>query len=225
MPSKEAIGSLLKRSGPFLRELESLPNSTVKLANSLESAVPLPFRRFIHRDLREGAFAYVWREAGALNFLALMEDSNAFSEAGPKQDLTWMKGDVMELFLQPAGGSTYFEFHVAPNGATLELKIPSIQSFREDPSGGFESRFFESDMESAHALFDGDPFKGWAGLLSVPFEGRVLGGSVQGAKFSVCRYNYNKSWGERPELSSTSKYTRKHPSFHDPESWPSLLES
>ena len=225
--TEELVASLYKMSGPFESEPEGdapfaidVPFTETPAEASLK---PLPFRRFLGGDLREGAFAFIWRDSEFLRFLALMHDSDPFNEADPKQDLTWMKGDVMEVFLQPPGGRLYYELHIAPNGSTLELKISCVEEFRADPGGGFESRLCETDMETQTLPLEGEPFGGWAGLISIPFNGLLLGSSAKGAKVSVGRYNYNKKWGEKPEISSISKFSKRIPSFHNPDLWQTIL--
>ena len=220
--------ALLKRCGLFQRKPKGEAPEIVEfpLTETPEQAKlkPIVYRRFLGGDMREGAFAFVWRDSEALRFLSILEDSDPFNDAEPKQDVTWLKGDVMEVFFQPAGGKPYYEFHVAPNGATLELRVPSVESFRADPGGGFESRLFETDMEAEALLFESAPFKGWVGLISIPLKGKILGeASVKGSKFSVCRYNYNHKWGETPEISSISKFEKRIPSFHNPDCWQTIV--
>ncbi len=222
----DLVAALRKLCGPFEREPEKENPPLVEAVFTESPATaklkPLVFRRFLGGDLREGAFAFIWQDKEALHLLSLLEDSEPFNDAEPKQDLTWMKGDVMEVFLQPTGGKLYYELHIAPNGATLELSIPSVESFRADPGGGFESRLFESDMQAQAIILDGTPFKGWAGLVSVPFNGKMLGSSAKGFRFTVGRYNYNQKWGEKPEISSISKFSKRFASFHNPDLWQTL---
>lgn len=226
--SEELAARLFADCGPFAGKLEgeaAAEHRLRRVEDPLSAKLePLPFRRFLKEGLQEGAFVFAWEDEEALRVLALMEDSDPFSEAGPSQDRTWLKGDVMELFLQPPGGKLYYELHIAPNGATLELAIPSVESFRADPIGGFESRLSASDMAAERLLFDGKPFKGWAGLISVPLRGKLLqGASAKGFRFCVGRYNYNRAWGEKPEISSHVKFNKLFKSFHSPELWPSFV--
>lgn len=163
---------------------------------------------------KERAAAMLWRDDAALHVVALMEDSDVRTEAVGKNDQTWVKGDVMELFFQAAGKRNYIELHLAPNLATLELAFPSVDELGK---GKFEDKFFDSGFKTASGpLPASSPAKGWWGKMDIPLEriGGVAG--LAGARFSVCRYNYNQGW-EKPEISSCSRYPSG--GFHQPQFW------
>lgn len=166
---------------------------------------------------REGAIAVIWLSGDMLNIFAVLEDSDPKSSASPKNDKTWAKGDAMEFFFQPAGRPEYFELHLAPTGATLELAFPSIEAFRAGIAWG--DSFFESGMTVKAENFEAaGGLKGWTGHICVPLKSlHADGGRLNGARAAVCRYNYNTQWGEKPELSSTALFPV--PGFHNPSAW------
>ena len=88
----------------------------------------------------------------------------------------------MEFFFQSPGQKEYYELHVTPENATLELCIPGIEKFGKVP---FESQFYESNFFSCAARFDYPECKGWLGLMSIPFEGLgIADGKLNKARFS-----------------------------------------
>ncbi len=217
----ELLRRLLDACGGFrLQEPPAPPPTEIGVAKTPQA--PLPLRKFLGGELREGACAFLWRDAKALNFVSMMQDSDPYSEAKGKNDKTWLKGDVMEVFIQPAGGKAYYELHIAPGGATMELAVPSVEAFRDGSLEG-KDLSFESGMETDFSCLSNGVFKGWAGLVSIPFGG-FLGDSADGARFAVCRYNYNRPWGPEPELSSTASFPSEIPSYHNPGRWHLLRE-
>ncbi len=175
-----------------------------------QSWLPAPTR------LRENAFALIWRSQSFLEVAAFMHDSDVHSSAVGKNDRTWEKGDVLELFFQPAGGKQYFEIHITPNLAKLELSIPDSERLRD---------FKFEDLANCDLGTVGNssslppPMPGWLGHMKIPFSkiGIPENPRRELGRFSVCRYNYNRPWGKEPECSSTSALTKF--SFHRPGEW------
>jgi hypothetical protein len=165
---------------------------------------------------KEKAFAFLWRDETHLHACAVMEDSDVKTSASGKNDKTWAKGDVMELFFRPPNAVNYFELHLAPNLATLELAIPSVDTWQ---GMELEELFFESEFECKTGIIaTGAEKTGWWGHMKVPFKQLgVNPENLEGASFSVCRYNYNSAWGKQPEYSSTA--TLKKLNFHQPDLW------
>ena len=169
----------------------------------------------------EKCIATVWIEDDSLNVFAIMDDSDVFSDAAGKNDKTWSKGDVLELFFQPDGCRNYFELHLAPNLATLELSIPDIESFRSGKCV-FEKMFFDSGMSCESGLFNQKGAHGWWGLMKIP-AGKLGLQIKKGTlgKFSICRYNYNRKGGNTVEHSASAALPKFN--FHDPENWQGLV--
>lgn len=169
----------------------------------------------------EKGIATVWIEGDSLNVFAAMADSDVFSDAVGKNDKTWSKGDVMELFFQPDSHRNYFELHLAPNFATLELSIPDIDSFRSGKCV-FEKMFFDSKMSCESSTFNQNGISGWWGLMKIPatsIDLKIKKGTL--GKFSLCRYNYNRKNGNTLEHSASAPLSKFN--FHLPENWQSLF--
>jgi len=219
MPSDSTISALLSNCGEFKASCQEPPPNNLTLPSSPLEATPLPFRRFLGGELKEGAFAFVWQDGSSVNFLGVMQDSDVFSNAAPENDRTWEKGDVFEVFIQPAGGKVYYEIHAAANGAKLELRISSIEDFRhsvKNHCSDYTARLFKSGAQIETKLLAGI---GWAGFVSIPLKGAILDGSCSGSKFLVSRYNYNRPDGPKPELSAVVEISREVKSYHCPELW------
>lgn len=225
--------------------LESIPKSYLKLLDkpSNKDAAPTEYKNYkcvkyskngIPEKLsvmwyrtykecvfpKESAFAFLWHDDSFLYVCAIMEDSDVKSRAVGKNDFTYMKGDVMELFFQPAGAPNYYELHLAQNLATLELSYPSVKAFKNITSRrGLAKFFFDSGFKCKTGKFllkSGT--RGWWGYMKVPLS--KMGTSVEkltGSKIVVCRYNYNSAWEKKPEVSTSA--TIKKGTFHQPSRW------
>jgi len=208
-PNKDEIPPVpLEKKIPYIRKFpDSLPE-------------PFHFRKFPVGELKEGGFVFAWRDREDFNVFSLMEDSDPYNDAEMKNDKTWTKGDVMELFLQMPGTNSYYEFHIAPGGATMELRIPDSDKLHKGEYK-FEELICSSGMRADAINIYEDRFKGWAASISVPLEHPER--PLTGARFCVCRYNYNRSWGNCPELSSTTEFTCERPSFHELNFWHKVI--
>lgn len=164
----------------------------------------------------ERAFAFLWHDGANLHAAAVMEDSDVRSDARGRNDQTWLKGDVMELFFRPACAKNYFELHLTPSLSTLELAIPSPDTWRGLKR---EDMHFDSGFVcEAKAFTNTNGIKGWWGHMKVPLGSiGASAGTLNGASFAVCRYNYNATWGADPELSATTAFKERN--FHQPELW------
>ena len=169
----------------------------------------------------EKTLATIWLEEKTLHVFALMEDSDVFSDAVGKNDKTWAKGDVMEFFFQPDHDRNYFELHLAPNFATLELSIPDIVGFRSGQCV-FEDMFFDSGMSCESASFNQSGVKGWWGLMKIPVKSiglKIQRGTL--GKFCICRYNYSRNSETTVEHSASAALPTFD--FHQPEHWQNLV--
>jgi hypothetical protein len=202
---------------------DDTPSSFKCAASAAEVSDFLWFKRFWDNNAipHEKGIATIWVEDDFLNVFALMQDSDVFSDAVGKNDKTWSKGDVMELFFQPDACRNYYELHLAPNLATLELSIPDIEGFRSKEYA-FEKLFFDSKMSRETGLFNQDGASGWWGFMKVP--AKTLGLKIKKGtlgKFSICRYNYNRKNGTTVEHSASAAMPKFN--FHAPESWQTLV--
>lgn len=179
------------------------------------------YRSWDAGKVKERAQAVVWHADQKLNILALMEDSEVFTEAVGKNDFTWEKGDVLEFFFKQYGCENYFEVHLAPNGATLEYSIPKRRSKTVKFSHEYLCRNQLIDTAET-GLIDNEYLCGWYAFFSISLA--TLGIEKATGKvgtFCVCRYNYNPSLWEGPEESSTAAFSEMI--FHDSSSWDDLI--
>ncbi|HBC89236.1 MAG TPA: hypothetical protein DCZ94_20030 [Lentisphaeria bacterium] len=162
----------------------------------------------------------LWLDGDFLSVFAMMEDSDVFSHARGRNDQTWQKGDVMEFFFQPEGRRNYYEVHVAPNLATLELSIPDAKKLVGEKYD-FKSLFFKSGMKCETGRFKSKGKAGWWGLMKIPVEKiglRIKSGRL--GRFAVCRYNYNRNGGIILQESASAPFPKFR--FHDPDNWHEL---
>ncbi|MDO5582420.1 MAG: hypothetical protein Q4G69_14955 [Planctomycetia bacterium] len=135
-------------------------------------------------------------------------DSDIGNSAVKNNEKTWTTGDVCEFFFQPVGREDYYEFHVTPNGITLQLHIPKLELLRVLP---FEEKLFESGFKSEAKVEKGH----WTAKMIIPLSSLGKNVKFEGSLFAVCRYNYNKNWDGPEQTSSTPLPT----SFHSPSEW------
>ena len=151
-------------------------------------------------------------ETEALHVYAAFQDSDIGNTATENNTKTWLTGDVFECFIQLNGSGDYYEFHVTPEGITLQLHLPPIERFRTIP---FEQEICEAGLSAQTRKHPERNL--WCGELVIPFRGIGLTPeTVPGTRFAVCRYNYNKQWSE-PEISSTGFFPGG--TFHCPSQW------
>ncbi|OGV35088.1 MAG: hypothetical protein A2020_15495 [Lentisphaerae bacterium GWF2_45_14] len=195
----------------------TLTESTVNFPEELGS---IDFRVLGTNEApEERALGLFWKNAEYLHAAAIMEDSDVYNTASGKNMKTWATGDVMELFFQPDGVENYYELHLTPEKATLELNLPGEEKRLQVP---FESMFYDSGFsyETGKFLLTSG-FKGWWGHMKIPFSGIGLAGkSIKNSRFSVCRYNYSHNW-EQPEKTSTSFYPEG--GFHQARFWHKMI--
>ena len=168
----------------------------------------LVMNRMNGEPAEESGIAVLKRDGEKLVVTAAMTDSDIFNTAQKKNERTWTTGDALEFFFQPAGREDYFELHVTPNEQTLELHIPGVEQLRIIP---FEKQFFDSGFKYSAEVLDGQ----WKARMEIPFSAFGIS-EVKGARFTICRYNWNKKW-EEPELTTISLFTNG--TFHSPDEW------
>ncbi len=190
----------------------------LRAATCPERAEPAFFAQYLEPEPpAEPGAAFLWVAGDRLHVLGVMQDSDPFSKAGPKNDSPWRQGDVLEFFFRAAGRSEYVELHIAPNQATLELRLPFAGEH------DINNLFFASGMCAAATEFSADGIKGWHGHMAIPLATIGISTEARGVvgRAAVCRYNYNRPWGPRPELSSTTAFSL--PGFHQPDCWHELV--
>ncbi len=165
---------------------------------------------------QEGGCAALTAEKDSFRIHALFHDSDIFNTAKVNNERTWTTGDVCEFFIQPAGQDDYFEFHVTPEGITLQLHLPPVSRMGSVP---FEKQIFESGMTHRVQVRRKENY--WYAVMCIPFAGmRITEKEAWGSRFAVCRYNYSHGQ-EKPEMSSTAYFPDT--GFHNPSRWHRLV--
>ncbi len=206
--------------------VELLPDTSSlrEVSDAFAHAVPLaltqtwfaqPDERFRPAMVRTG-----WTSTAFVVF-AELEDDSIYSDATGLNDQTWEKGDVFEIFLRNPASMEYQEFHIAPNGAKLQLRIPSLDEFvdrgkRHAAMGNFE---LTGGAIRSRIWIEG---RRWVTLTQIPFTELQLPANPVGSdlKFSFSRYDYTRGTPE-PVLSSTSPH--REVNFHRQEDWSRLV--
>ncbi len=165
-----------------------------------------------------------------LYFYADLIDSEVHNSAERNNVKTWLTGDVIELFFQPKGRDDYYEFHVTPNGKTLQLHMPHYtmafitppgakaeetpsvsapgENTRKRPS--FEDLVFESGFQASAEL----TVNGWRAKMMIPLD--ALDNAVfWGGRTASARHNHHRAW-PKPEVSVSTVFPG---SVHQPDLW------
>ncbi len=126
---------------------------------------------------------------------ARLRDKDVYAMVQGHDGKTW-DDDVFEVFIKPSEEKlAYYEFHMTPKGATLDLMFPRR-------GAGSHQRFlpYTSGMRAA-ATVQGtlndwqDVDEGWTAEMAIPLK--ALGLEVVPPKagatirFAICRYNYS----------------------------------
>jgi len=146
---------------------------------------------------------------------ARLRDKDVYAMVQGHDVRTW-DDDVFEVFIKPSDAQfTYYEFHVTPQGATLDLMFPRR-------GAGTDARFlpYHSGMRAAATVqgtlnYWEDADEGWTAEMSIPLRSLGLGAvppqSGNTVRFAVCRYNYSvhlppgEIGGQALEYSSTAR--------------------
>lgn len=198
------------------------PTQFDSVQNAFQDAEPLPFRQcWLASEQKEfvpGSVRIGWADEALLIF-AELGDRDIFTHAnGPNQRL-WELGDVFEIFLQPAGQSSYVEFQVAPNNCRLQLRFPdaaTVTAARAADdfkpfllwSDDFYSATWVKPAEAKWFVFVKAP-QSLVGEKPAPLAG-------QRWRFSFSRFDYTTG-AAKPVGSSTSPHLGTE--FHCQEEW------
>lgn len=169
-----------------------------------------------HKIQAEPAAAFLWKDDEFLHMLCVMVDEFPHSTAAPRNDATWEKGDVVEIFLMPnAEKDLYYEFHITPNQAIIEYAIPNAEKLR---NGEYDWSMLDvnAGTKSEAAMFSGSNHSGWFGHIRVPLKlfAHQLG---ERSKVAVARYNFPADPSAAPLLSASCNFPI--PRYHLPECW------
>jgi hypothetical protein len=155
----------------------------------------------------------------ALSVLATFRDRDVFNPVAHFNVPAFPHGDVFEIFLRPEEQETYYELHVAPTGALLQLRWPAPMRSLELDWSGLADPLLPYKVTRWRARVQTRPVAhGWEVHVEIPlrriFEQPPWDGSRMRAAF--CRYDYTRG-RLRPVLSSTAPL--QEPDFHRAEDW------
>lgn len=183
---------------------------------------PLPFLQAWQSD-SDPAFqsACVWLgwDEALLYVLAELEGRAPSNPIKAFNVPSFDSGDVFEIFLKPRGQESYFEIHVNPNNQQVQLRIPSVEEFKQVREVGLPKTWYVNlpDLTSNVTV---DPARGkWFVYVEIPHaqltEAKKL---VVGDQWEVnfARYDYSAN-GEIPVLSATALL--QQPDFHRIQEW------
>lgn len=205
---------------PVLSPFDPRTWSSVRGAFSDVAALPLmqawgekPEERFRPADVRVGV------RDDALWVLAELDDDDVFNPVTAFNEAAFQRGDVFEMFFAPAEQSAYFEFHVTPGNARLQLRFPQEGAARAAPRGGDDSLGPFTVGEPLFESWTDVRAGGWSVLAKVPFASIIEGAPAalpRQIHFSFCRYDWTRGCAH-PVLSSTSPHSVCD--FHRIEEW------
>lgn len=165
--------------------------------------------------------AVVWtgHSGDRLHVLAELQDEEIFTSAAGKNDSLWLQGDVFEIFIGLRGHPGYIEYHIAPNGCTLQLLWPDAEALMTTPQKGLPHFFAEDSAAVLRATHSAGGWTAYAEIpaSSIPGATTPLSGQVWDASFS--RYDETPA-ARRTILSTTSPHTQA--AWHRRAEWRAL---
>ncbi|MEI8233182.1 MAG: hypothetical protein WCH57_00685 [Verrucomicrobiota bacterium] len=166
------------------------------------------------------AVARMAHTAEALLVEVELEDVDVFNPVSVFNEPAFMQGDVVEVFLLPAGIDRYIEIHATPTGGVFQLRCTVGWRARCIPGAplDFRDRLVASPV--AKVLTRRTP-GGWSAFLEIPFALAEAFPEPRAAwRAAVCRYDYTRG-EEKPVLSSTAAFPKVD--FHLPDCWNRLV--
>lgn len=170
---------------------------------------------------KERAHAFVGSSPSYLSIYVFMNDSHIFSHATADNQKMWTLGDVTEVFIKPGvDREDYWEFHVTPNDFLMDIHIGN----RKDYNNGKISWSHVISAESGATKYVNVCDGFWTTSLNIPWTafGYTARPNPESRwQIAVCRYNYNGSIDNKPELSSTAALSQL--SFHRYEEFTTVI--
>ncbi|MSU69675.1 MAG: hypothetical protein EXS39_02640 [Opitutaceae bacterium] len=158
----------------------------------------------------------VWLATTPACFIVLAEllDDDIVTMGRKHNDPLWDLGDVFEVFVRHTQRPEYYEFHVAPNGVTLDLRYPRLYASREQ---GVEQ--YMLDRPHFTSRVSAEPKLGrWRVAVEIPVTSLVrveFFRTESEWQFSFSRYDCGPQ--RPPAVSSTSPH--RVAGFHRAEEW------
>lgn len=212
-----------------LLQREPGPDDLRGLRLALADAKGISLRQDFPGGNREAApTGTVWTgwTGPVLHILAELRGGAIRTRAEKFNQMIYLLGDCLEIFLKAPEGSAYLEFHIAPNNMVLQLLFPSSSEFercRNWPEAEFIARFALPQPSFVSRVWS-EPGEGrWTVFASidlrllVPSMTTLSGRRLQ---FHFGRYDYPAD-GQAPILSCSSVLSRLD--FHAISEWGHLI--
>ena len=192
-------------------------------------APSLPFRYAALETptlIEGGNVKFLWNEEYLFVF-ADMIDSDIVQEADKDGEHFYRSGDVLEIFIRPAGAACYWELYVAPNGHLTTFFYPSRgrllpSCFNEPAMPGYQAKIELDGTFNNYA----DRDHGWRCIAAIPMKSLAeKAGALDFRKpwlVQVARYNYSV-YLDQTEYSQIGITTTKTPNYHEFKSWINLF--
>jgi hypothetical protein len=156
----------------------------------------------------------------SLSVFATFRDHDVFNPVGHFNVPAFPHGDVFEVFLRPQGQAAYYEFHITPGGALLQLRWPEpMRNVPLDWPGVADPLLPYKITRWRLRVQTREIKKGWEAHVQIPLK-RIFeddppwDGSLLRAGFA--RYDYTRG-RLRPVLSATAPL--REPDFHRTAEW------
>lgn len=187
----------------------------------------LPWLQEKNRPAKTATRARLLWDQDYMYFSADLDDGDLFADVTERDGKTW-DNDVFELFFKPDPKKTaYYEFQVNAAGTVMDCLIPA-----REPNAYEKYRTADEFHIKAKVKVRGtlnkrdDKDTGWTVEGKMPWLGFVKTGGrplVNDVwKFALCRYDYDKSFGD-PELSTSAPLkSQKYADFHSVDDYANL---
>jgi hypothetical protein len=162
------------------------------------------------------------RDDRALWIYAVLEDADIMNPVQENHQPAFLKGDVIEFFLRPDGGMTYYELHVTPHNHFFQLRIPSQEAFYQQRNDGINPDWTVLDPLFSSRVEIQSENQRWRVLTRIEFAKLGLKNPVQPGtewRVSFSRYDYSQN-RDLPVLSSSSNHIKID--FHRQDEWNTL---
>jgi hypothetical protein len=208
-----------------IESARDLPSLRAAFAEAEEVALRQDFPGGDPDGPASGSIRMAW-SGSELHFLAELKDEHIHTRAKRLNEMVYLLGDCLEIFLKAPETPAYLEFHIAPNNVKLQLLFPSqaeFQRFRHWPESELIARFALPRPAFTSQVWPDAGAQRWTVFASIDL--RLLLPAIttlarRELEFHFGRYDYPAD-GREPVLSCTSALSRLD--FHHLEEWGRLV--
>lgn len=159
----------------------------------------------------------------SLAVFATLRDRDVFNPVSHFNVPAFPHGDVLEIFIQPQGQAAYYEFHITPDAALLQLRWPEPMRTLPIDWGGAADPLLPFKIARWRIRAQARLVRqGWEVYAEIPLR-RIFEASApwDGARLRASFARYDHTRGRvRPVLSSVAAL--REPDFHRSREWPML---